>query len=45
MIFLLAAEKMEEKEAIAILELLEIKEDEDGMIKYMGELYRHYRQC
>jgi len=29
------AEKMEEKEAIAILELLEIKEDEDGMIKYM----------
>merc|ERR1712168_1319225 len=29
------AEKMDEKEAIAILELLEIKEDDEGLIKYM----------
>ena len=32
-----SAEKMEEKEANAILSLLEIQEDDDGLIKYMGK--------
>ena len=32
------AEKMEEKEANNLMTLLEIVEDDDGLVKYMGKL-------
>ena len=35
--FLPAAEKMEEKEANDLMNLLGIQEDDDGLIKYMGK--------
>ena len=34
-----AAEKMEEKEANDIMTLLDIKEDDDGLIMYMGKSF------